>query len=202
MVYVLGCGGNCKIVIDICKANNIEVQGIYDDKYEKEIVIYENIKLIGKIEDVLACSVVINSIGTGKIRKLIFERLKRKKLFWLNCIHPNVTISDTVKLGEGNVICNGVIINSDTQIGNYNLINTCAIIEHDCKIGDFNDIAPRSTICGTVTLKDLNFLGVSSTIIQNINLESNITIGAMGLVIRDIKESGTYVGIPVKKINK
>ncbi len=43
-------------------------------------------------------------------------------------------------------------------------------------------------------------MGAGTTVINNISVNSDCIVGAGATVIRDIDTSGTYVGIPAKKI--
>jgi acetyltransferase EpsM len=204
-VYIIGCGGNAKVITDICELNKYEIMGFFDDKYNNEKkIIYRGHKIIGKISDI--CNYgginIINSIGDCKIRKKIVTLLENNKLNWINCVHPNSYITSTVDIGIGNVICYGAVINSDTKIGNFNLINTNAIIEHDCYIGDFNHIAPKSTVCGGITIGDTNLLGAGTTIIPGIKIGNNNIIGAMSAIIRNIDNNSVVIGIPGKIIKQ
>ena len=200
-VYIIGCGGNCKIVVDICELNKYQIMGIFDDKYEgKTIVGYKQYKIIGKVSDIVKYNKIniVNSIGNNNIRKKIYDSLSDYKLNWINCVHPNAYIVNNVKIGIGNIICYGAFINSDAIIGNFNLINTYAIIEHDCVVGNFNHLAPRSTLCGGITIGDINLLGTSTTIIPCKKIGDNNTIGAQTVIINNFDNDNLIVGIPGK----
>ena len=73
-------------------------------------------------------------------------------------------------------------------------------VGHDCKIGDFFSSMPGSIVSGNVSIGDRVYLGTNSSIREKININSDVTIGMNGCVVEDIKETGTYVGVPVKKI--
>ncbi|XWV26193.1 hypothetical protein QJ857_gp0885 [Tupanvirus soda lake] len=203
-VYIIGSGGNAKVVVDICELNNYNIVGFFDDKYDgttKQIV-YHKYKIIGKISDIIQYQNIniINSIGDCAIRQKIYSYLKDLRLNWINCVHPRSYLSPTSKIGYGNIICHGAFINSDTNLGNFNLVNTNAIIEHDCQIGDFNHFAPKSTLCGGITVGNTNLFGVGSSVIPGKNIGSSNIIGAMTAVINNIKDNCTVVGIPGKII--
>lgn len=199
-VYIIGCGGNSKVVIDICELCGYKILGIFDDKNNGNYIGYKQYKIIGKISDIPKYGNIniINSIGNNNIRKKIYDSLIDHKLNWINCIHPNAYIVGNVKMGIGNIICYGAFINSDAIIGNFNLVNTYAIIEHDCSIGNFNHLAPRSTLCGGITIVDLNLIGASSTIIPCKKIGSNNIIGALSVIICDFYDNNLIVGIPGK----
>src|SRR5579883_1887023 len=82
-VYIIGSGGNCKIIIDLCELLNYQIMGIFDDKFNgTEINIYKNNKIIGKIDSLKNYSNVniINSIGDNDARFNIYKRLEDTKL--------------------------------------------------------------------------------------------------------------------------
>jgi acetyltransferase-like isoleucine patch superfamily enzyme len=56
------------------------------------------------------------------------------------------------------------------------------------------DIGGNCEICDKV------FIGSGATILPGIKIPENTIIGAGSVVFRNIKESGTYVGNPAKKI--
>ena len=202
-VYIIGCGGNAKVVVDICICSGYNILGFFDDKNDKSYT-YRGIKVIGKINDIMKYHNInlINSIGNCHCRQEINEKLNncQCKINWINCIHPLSYIAPTVTMGHGNIVCFGAVINSDAKIGNFNLVNSCAIIEHDCIINDFNHCAPRSTLCGNVVLGNLNLLGVSASIIPGKNIGNNNIIGAMSVIIKDVRNDQTIVGVPGKNI--
>lgn len=202
-VYIIGSGGNSKIVIDMCILLNYKIVGIFDDSYDSgKRNAYIGCKIIGNINSIKTYSKIniINSLGNNKLRSDFYQDLKNYDFFWINCIHPNSYISPTAKLGKGNIICYGAVINSDTVIGNFNLINTCAIIEHDCTINSFNHFAPRSTLCGGIKVENLNLFGVATSVIPGLHIGNNNTIGSSTAVTKNIIDSATVVGVPGKKI--
>ena len=200
-IYIVGCGGNGKIVVDICELNKYHIMGIFDDKYDGNIIYtYKNYQVIGKISDIPKYGKIniINSIGDNHIRKKICESIPSCELNWINCVHPNSYVVDNAKIGIGNIICYGAFINSDASVGNFNLINTNAIIEHDCIIGDFNHLAPRSTLCGGITIGNINLLGAATTIIPCKKIGDKNIIGAQTLIINNFNDSNLIVGVPGK----
>lgn len=198
-VYIIGCGGNGKVVADICELNGYCIKGFFDDKYNNTSqLVYHKYQIIGKIDDIFNHQNIniINSIGDCIGRKKIYTRVQDLHLNWINCIHPNSYISSTAKIGLGNIICFGVFINSDARLGDFNLVNTYAIIEHDCLVGDFNHIAPKTTLCGGITVGNLNLLGAGTTIIPGKSIGSSNIIGAMSAIINNIQDNCTVVGVP------
>ena len=73
-------------------------------------------------------------------------------------------------------------------------------MEHHTIVGSHCNISPGATINGYCVLGDGDYIGSKSVIIQLINIPSWTTIGAGGVVVKSLDKSGTYVGVPVKKI--
>ena len=85
--------------------------------------------------------------------------------------------------------CFYIFLSPEDFIGNYNN-----------KIGNFNNIGPNSIIAGgSQTGENVN-INISSTVLDKIKICSNVTIGAKSLVNKNVDQSGTYFGVPIKKI--
>lgn len=203
-VYIIGCGGNAKVVVDICVSNDYNIAGFFDDNYRIGDVVYHQYKVIGTIDAIASYGKIniINSIGDCKTRFKITAKLSNCNLNWINCIHPRSYIAPTATIGYGNIICYGAFINSDTILGNFNLVNTYSIIEHDCCTGNYNHFAPKTTLCGNITVGNTNMVGVGSSIIPGKKIGNLNTIGAGSVVITNVTDDNTIVGIPGKVIKK
>jgi sugar O-acyltransferase (sialic acid O-acetyltransferase NeuD family) len=200
-VYIIGSGGNSKIVSDICELNGYIIAGFFDDKFPIVTQHYHH-QIIGNIDDISKYPGinVVNSIGDCETRYNINTKLADLALNWINCIHPSAIIAANTHIGRGNIICAGAVINSDANIGNFNLINTYAVIEHDCQIGNYNHFAPKTTLCGGIKIGDVNFFGVGSSVIPNKNVGNGNIIGAMTLIINNITDDNKVVGVPGRTI--
>ena len=139
------------------------------------------------------------SIGNIDDRKRLQKRIKRSLGQIASLIHPKAVVSNEVKLGEGSVVMAGAVVNPGTVIGRGCIINTCASIDHDCKVGDYVHVAVGSRVCGAVEVGMDTWIGAGSTISNNVRICERCIIGAGAVVVQDIKEEGTYVGVPAKK---
>lgn len=138
------------------------------------------------------------AIGNGETRKRLIDRDAGRTFPVL--IHPSAVIAESVNIGIGTVVMAGAVINPDAKIGRFCIVNTCSSIDHDCIIRDFSHISVGAHLSGTVTVGNGTWIGAGVTVINNINICSRCIIGAGAVVINDIDESGTYVGVPAKKI--
>ena len=73
-------------------------------------------------------------------------------------------------------------------------------MDHDCEVGDYVHISVGSHLCGTVSVGSGTWIGAGATVSNNVSICPNCMIGAGAVVIKEIKESGTYVGVPAKRV--
>ncbi|WP_418787227.1 acetyltransferase [Holdemanella biformis] len=196
-LVIIGASGHGKVIADIAEKNGYSDIVFLDDNGDiKECAGYP---VIGKTVDAFQ----INgdkfvAIGNSQVRERILKKIANP----VTLIHPNAVISRRVEIGDGTVIMAGAIINSDTRIGNGVIINTGSSVDHDCEIDDYCHISVGAHIAGTVVINKNTWIGAGATVINNVNICNNCMIGAGALVLDDIKERGTYVGVPVKRLDK
>ena len=59
---------------------------------------------------------------------------------------------------------------------------------------------PNAVVGGNVTINNKVYMGSCSNIKEKIKIIDNTIIGMNAAVVKNITESGTYVGVPAKKI--
>lgn len=197
-LIIIGASGHGKVVADIAVKNGYEDIAFLDDNAEATEC--AGFPVIGTVSDAAKFTDhdFIIAIGNPVIRDKIQSTLSEYHIVTL--IHPDAAISRRVEIGRGSVVMAGAVINSDTVIGEGCIINTCASLDHDNRIGDFVHAAVGSHLCGTVTVGDHTWIGAGATVSNNVLICESCMIGAGTVVIKDIKEKGTYVGVPAKKL--
>jgi sugar O-acyltransferase (sialic acid O-acetyltransferase NeuD family) len=142
------------------------------------------------------------AVGSPNIKQKIYSKLKNKNnISFPNLIHKSVVLDERfVKLGFGNILCSHVSVTTNIVIGNFVHINLNCTLGHDSRIEDFVTCSPGCNISGNVNIQNLAYLGTNCIIIENKKIASNVIIGAGAVVVKDLLESGTYVGMPCKKI--
>lgn len=145
---------------------------------------------------------VVIAIGNAKVRKLIADKLQvNTNLSFPNLIDPSVIYDESeTTIGKGNIICASTIMTVNIAIGNFNIINLDCTIGHDDILKDYVTIYPSVNVSGNVTVEDCVEIGTGTQIIQGLSIVNNVIIGASAAVVKNIENSGTYVGVPVKKI--
>ncbi len=194
---IVGASGHGKVVADIARKNGYnEIIFLDDDENIHECGGYP---VVGKSSEVEKTDAdIIIGIGNANVRKWIQESIPDEKLATL--IHPHAVVAEDVVVGAGTVVMAGAVINSDVRIGRGCIINTCSSVDHDCEVGDYVHIAVGSHLCGNVYVGEETWIGAGATVSNNVSICPDCMIGAGAVVIKDIKETGTYVGVPVKSL--
>lgn len=147
------------------------------------------------------------AVGSPYIKEKIALQLKSdtKHCSFPNLIHPNVLYDrrfGKLVLGEGNIICGGCILTTDIVIQNFVHMNLGTTVGHDTVIGNYATISPKVSISGNVRIADRVFLGTGANVLERLAIFSDIVVGAGATVVRDLREPGTYVGTPARKVNR
>lgn len=189
---LFGYGGHAR---EVAAQINQPVIFFVDDKF-----VNENTHPISKFNP-YEYSLMI-AVADCEVREEVVNKLPKDTKYF-TFIHPTAQIlSKDVKIGEGSFIGANSILTTNISIGKHAILNRGNQIGHDCVIGNFFSAMPGAIVSGNVHIGNNNYLGTNSTVIEKKSLLNNITIGANGVVVKDITESGVYVGVPVKKIQK
>jgi len=196
---IIGASGQGKVVAEVAEKNGYDEIEFLDDNESLESC--GKWAVVGTSEKAEACeNALFVAIGNSEIRKRLMERYADK--FMPVLIHPSAVVSDDAAIGRGSVVMAGAIINPGTSIGEGCILNTVSSVDHDCIVEDYVHIAVGAHLCGTVKVGAVTWVGAGATVCNNVNICGNTTVGAGAVVIRNIEQSGTYVGIPAKIINK
>lgn len=196
-LVIIGASGHGKVSADIAIKNGYDRIVFLDGDESKKVC--GRYPVVGK-EDLFARfeGDVFVAIGNPEIRKRLMEEIGEERLATL--IHPDAVIADDVSIGIGSVVMAGVVINPGTSVGKGCIVNTCSSVDHDCRISDYVHISVGSHLAGTVNVGEKTWIGAGAVISNNIDIAGSCMIGAGAIVVHDIPESGTYVGIPARKI--
>ena len=199
-VVIIGASGHGKVIADIIVNSDDKVLGFLDDADDvqgKKIIGFPVLGKIADFDKYRDCEFVI-AIGNPYIREKISNELPVK---WYTAIHPTAVISSLdVEIGKGTVIMANAVVNPSARIGKHCIINTGAIVEHDNILEDYVHLSPNVTLAGIVKVGKSTHIGAGSCTKQVLNIASDCIIGAGSVIVKDITESGTYVGVPARKI--
>lgn len=144
---------------------------------------------------------VVVGIGNAGIRKKIIEYYEKNQMYIASLVHTFSWIASDVVLGVGSVVMAGAVIQPGCKVGKGVVINTSTSIDHECKIGNYCHISVGSHLAGNVCVGDNTWIGAGAVINNNVSICADVTIGSGAVVVKDITESGTYVGVPARKIS-
>jgi len=190
---IIGAGGFGREIKAVMKIPDMKF--FVDDNYED---LKNNIFGFSKFDP--EKYIVIVAVADPKGRQDIVHRLPKETKYF-TYIDPTAQIHDgNVEIGEGSIICAGTIITTNVKIGRHAHLNLITTIGHDCMIGDYFTTSPGVNVSGNCHIKDRVYIGTNASIKQKLDICNDVTIGMNAAVVKNITESGTYVGVPVKKI--
>ncbi|MBM7095675.1 acetyltransferase [Bacillus sp. H-16] len=203
-LLIIGASGHGKAVADIAlKMDKWQSVNFLDDN--EAITFSLGLNVIGKSTDVIEYIEdyeIFVGIGNNTVRKKLQENLLANGASIPVLIHPNAVIGEQVEIEVGTVIMAGAVINCCTIVGQGCILNTGATLDHDNLIEDFVHISPGVHLAGTVKVGHGSWIGIGSIVSNNINIHSECKIGAGGVVVKDLSETGTYVGVPVRRVRE
>ncbi|MHC4807192.1 MAG: acetyltransferase [Planctomycetota bacterium] len=208
-IVVIGGGGHAKVTISILKKlKSYRILG-YTDLEDRGALL--GVSFLGcddrltQLRDEYSCCAAVIGIGmlndSGKLKRVeIFQLLKSLGFQMPPIVSPDAVVNEGVKIDSGTVVMDGVVINSGTSVGKGVILNTHCSIEHDCEIGSFTHIAPGAILSGDVVVAKEVLVGAGAVVCQNKLIGDDCVIGAGAVVITDCTDSGTYAGVPAKRI--
>lgn len=201
-VIIIGASGYGKVVADIVQKAGDRVAGFLDDSPERTGT-FSGFPMLGTVEKHRTYkedAAFVIAIGNADVRERI--AIKLEGVTWYTAIHPAAVVSDIdVNIGEGSVVIANAVINSGSKIGRHCIINSGAIVEHDNIIKDFVHISVGARLAGTVIIGKATWIGIGASVSNNITICEKCIIGAGGVVVKNIEKSGTYVGVPIERLD-
>lgn len=197
-LIIIGAGGHGKVIADNAIKNGYTDICFVDDHATGTCM---GFPIVGTGADVSSLddgkTDFIIGVGNNEIRKRIAEA---HDVNWVTLVHPSAQIGAYVSIGKGTVVMAGAIINPCASIGEHCIINTGAIVEHDNVVEDYVHISPNAALGGAVRVGNLTHVGIGAVVKNNIAICDHCVIGAGAVVVKEIKDSGTYVGVPSREI--
>lgn len=133
-------------------------------------------------------------------KKKLHDSLRLKIPFATIIANPTY-IDNSASIGTDVMIYPGVIIDKEVIIDDNVILNLGATICHNSHIGNSTFVGVKVSISGFCDIGERCFLGTNSTLINNIKMCNDVRVGASTLILKDVDSSGTYVGVPSRKIH-
>ena len=144
---------------------------------------------------------VVCSIGTGRVRKQVMERvLANPHLRPAVLIDPAAIVGRNAQVGPGGVVCAGTVLAISSRLEAHTIVNLNCTVGHDTVLEPYCTVHPGSNLSGRVHVGACTDIGTGTKIIQGLAVCPGCTLGAGTVVVRDITEPGTYAGVPARRI--
>ena len=138
------------------------------------------------------------AIGNNQFRQREAEVWGHERL--VSVVHPAAVVSAFSRLGAGCFVAAGAVVGPLAHVGTGVIVNHGAVVDHDVEVGAFSHIAPNASLGGHVKLGQRVLIGSGAVVLPSIVIGDDVTVGAGSVVNTDLMESGTYAGIPARKI--
>lgn len=193
---IYGASGHGKVVFDILKSRNIQIDSVFDDNLEVEEFL--DFSVIHKPNEDQLKNPTILAIGNNAIRKRVAHKFTG--IISEAVSHSSAIISENIKMAPGTVVMPGAIINSGSKIGKHCIINSGAVVEHDVRLEDFVHISPNAVLTGNVSVAEGTQVGTGASVIPGVKIGKWASIGAGAVIIEDVPDFAVVVGNPGKII--
>jgi len=193
-IAIYGASGHGKVIADIARSIGYD-DIIFIDDGDNDFLTFED--FFKRYQKSIPIAL---GIGENRIRKIIYDKLKKYGICIKTLIHKTSSVSPLAVIGEGTVVMPLSVVNADAFIGKGVILNSSCVIEHDNQIGDFVHISPNASLAGNVKVGEFSHIGIGSSIIQGINIGKNSIVGAGSVVIRDVNDFAKIAGVPATQI--
>ncbi|MEA5143329.1 MAG: acetyltransferase [Oscillibacter sp.] len=206
-IVLLGAGGFAREVCFLLEDNNAvcpewNILGFLTpdtstDQIGRYPVFHDNRILLDRQEISAVCC-----IGSSEARKRVVAPFLHTHVRFPNIISRRAVLSDSVHLGQGNIICASTIMTVDVTVGDFLLCNLDCSIGHDVRIGDYVTLYPKACISGAVTIGSRVEVGTCGAVIQGLAIGDGAILGAGAVAVRDVEANVTAVGVPAQVIKR
>lgn len=201
LIIVCG-GGFAREVIWLAReCNEWEIIGILDDTPNLQGQMFCDVPVLGTIEEwsTFKETFFVVALGSPRSRKAIVERMSQQGVVpFATLIHPTVSHSKYVTVGEGSIITAGCILTTQIEIGKHFICNLSTTVGHDAVIGDYVTIAPQVVISGNTTMGDGVEIGTGAVLIEKLSIGCGAFVGAGSVVTKSLSDNGMFVGSPAR----
>jgi UDP-perosamine 4-acetyltransferase len=142
----------------------------------------------------------VGMLGSTTVRRRLEAMLDRLGLSLPVIRASSAIVHADVAIGDGTFVGDGVVVNPSARIGRCAILNTRCVVEHDVVVGAHAHIAPGATLCGGAAIGDDCWIGANAVVSQCKRVERGCIVGAGAVVVTDLREPGTYVGVPARRV--
>lgn len=199
-LIVLGFGGHARSVADIALAMGYKTLVFVDAQAQKgeRFLDFPVLKSFTPSDSKVWCA--FPASGNGLVRQAQTKLIQQQGWQLVSLIAPSATIGVGCRLEDAVFVGQQAHIGPMAKVGRGSIVNSGAVLEHECSLGEWAHVSVNATMAGRSCLGNFSMLGAGATVIDGLVVASNVTIGAGAVVNQSIELSGTYVGVPIRKL--
>jgi sugar O-acyltransferase (sialic acid O-acetyltransferase NeuD family) len=206
-IYIVGAGTYGEAMCELANILGYNVEGFYDDDYEKHGKLLMGVKIIDsfnnlKNEDFLDKNFIV-AVGNNKIRQNMCCKINKNGGHTPSLIHPTAVISPSAEIGNGVYIQAMAYIWTNVKINDYCIISPNVVIAHHSNIGEACLISTGTVVGASIKIKEKSFLGIGTIIVTGISeIGENSLIGAGAVVLKNVAPNSVMVGNPARYLRE
>lgn len=193
---IFGNGGHARDVAALLVMQGSPVAAFFD---VKEAEPWQGIPVLAESRFDPAQYYAIIAVGEPALRRRIAERLPSGTRFE-RIIHRTATVGPGVQIGEGSVVFPNCVLTCGITIKRFAVLNNAVTVSHDVYVGEFFTAAPGVHLNGRVRIGDGVYMGSNASTVDGVEIASGTIVGAGACVAESLREPGTYVGVPARRL--
>jgi sugar O-acyltransferase (sialic acid O-acetyltransferase NeuD family) len=207
-LLLVGGGGHCRSCIEAIESGGrYRIIGIVDARLGRgELVL--GYPVLGADEELPAlvrrwknAIVTVGSVGSGAVRARLFDMLEKAGASLPALFASTAVVSRRAVVGAGSIVMHGAVVNAGARVGKNCILNTGCLVEHDARVGDNCHVSTGAVVNGECTIGSDAFIGSGAVIRNGIGICAGAVIGAGAVVVKDIREAGTFCGVPARRLH-
>lgn len=204
---IIGAGTYGEVYLAYLQEAGVDIVGFLDDAPEYKgtdiggVPVLGNVSMMETIKESHGVEAVYCPLGNNKLRVRFLKKAKACGLKTPNYIHPTVSVSPGVTIGEGVYILLGSCIMPHTVIKNYVMISMNVSLAHHNVLEEGVFLSTGCNFGAGIHAHKYAYCGIASTIMTGLHeLGEDCLIGAGAVVIRDVDAKAVMAGVPAKAI--
>ena len=198
-IILIGAGDQAKVIIAAAKLGGTVVRAIYDDDALRWGETVAGVPILGPLSKAESAGLpAVMGFDDPHLRKAAAERLE---LRWVPVVHPRAYLEQSVEVGPGTVVLEGVVVQADAVLRRHVMVSANVTISHDSFVDDFAQLWPGVVLAGTVNIGEGACLEMGALVIPNTHVGAWASIGPRAVVIHDVPDNAHMAGMPARPID-
>jgi sugar O-acyltransferase (sialic acid O-acetyltransferase NeuD family) len=141
----------------------------------------------------------IVAVGEPSLREKLHDKLVDAGIRLTSLIDTKATISPSVKINPGIIICEYATIHSNVILGNNILVQPYVVLGHDSSVGNHSVLSPFTSPGGGIVIGDRVFIGMHATLKESLNIGDDAIVGMGSVVFRNVPSGAVVLGNPARE---